>query len=72
MTSSLFDNDSPLTCDECRDLLDVATVAVLAGQSLEQELPGAAAHLAVCAECRAVYDVHIGVMRIVRREESAK
>ncbi len=49
---SSFFNSSPLTCDECRDLFDIAAGLVLADVSLEQELPGVARHVATCANCR--------------------
>ncbi len=61
--SSLFDT-SPLTCDECRDLLDAAAGFALVGASLEQGMPGVAYHIATCANCREEYDSLVHVLRI--------
>jgi hypothetical protein len=62
-SSSLFDT-SPLTCNECRDLLDAAAGFALVDVSLEQGMPGVAHHIATCANCREEYDSLVHVLRV--------
>jgi len=60
--SGLFDT-TPLTCAECRDLMDVAAGLTLTGVSLEQGLPGFARHIATCANCREEYELLVYALR---------